>query len=556
MKDFWKTLKKRAGFSTSPKMTTTDSEEHLSMSKQNPITIDRDKKFSESAIWEFQRAYFDKAGIDAWVREVPHYVTSNPFLANCYAQMTVRLAQDWSKKHPDAKNHPFYIMELGTGTGQLSFYILKKIKQLKKQLQLEHLNICYLMTDFTESNLKFWDKHPALQQFVDEKMLDFAIFDMEKDTEIKLRKAGITLTSGSVVNPLTIYANYIFDTVSSDAFTVKDGEIYASLVSLTTEAENIRDGKPISLEGLKLNYKTADIRENYYENADFNAVLQEYKHLLKDSHILFPIAGLRTIVNLKKLSDGKIFLVSSDKGYSLPSELEDLGYPYIDFHGSFSLMVNFHAIGRYFEHSGGKAMIQTPRAGIKTNVFLNGFDTADLPEFALSLYENIERLSPGDYFVLHRNIRENFSHAPIESLAGHMAFAHWDPHIYRKLTKQICEQIPKADKETVDYFTRHMPDIASNFFYMPQAYDVLFDIALLFHTLRRYADAIPYYEKSGHYFGERFDLVYNLAICEYNIGHVKKALEGFKHALTFKPESEETKRFIEYIENTEGDSLS
>jgi len=525
------------------------------MPKENQVIIDRDKKFSESLLWDFQRAYFDKEGVDAWVKDVPHYVTSNPFLANCYAQMTVRLAQDWAKKYPDAKNHPFYIMELGTGTGQLSFYILKKIKQLKKQLHLEHLNICYLMTDFTESNLKFWEKHPALQEFIDNKTLDFAIFDMEKDSEITLRKAGTKLTAGSIVNPLTIYANYIFDTVASDTFTVKDGHLYASLVSLSTESDNLRNGKPISMEKINLSYKTADIREDYYEDPHFNAVLHEHREILKDSNILFPITGLRTIVNLKKLSNGKIFLVSTDKGYATPAELEDLGHPYVDFHGSFSLMVNFYAIARYFEKSGGKAMMQTPRPGIKTNVFYNGFDMEELPEFAQSVYEHTERLSPGDYFVMHRNIRENFSHAPIESLVGHMAFAHWDPHIYRKITKQICEQAPKADKEVVDYLTNHLPDIAANFYYMPQAYDVQFDLGLLLHTLRRYKDAIPYYENSRHYYGERFDLIYNLAICEYNVGQVKEALDNFKHALTFRPDSAETKQFIEYIENTEGENI-
>ena len=77
------------------------------MSKPNIITIDRDKKFSESALWEFQRSYFDREGIDAWVKDVPHYVTSNPFLANCYAQMTVRLVQDWVRKYPESKAHPF-----------------------------------------------------------------------------------------------------------------------------------------------------------------------------------------------------------------------------------------------------------------------------------------------------------------------------------------------------------------------------------------------------------------------------------------------------------------
>src|SRR5690606_13362654 len=101
---------------------------------------------------------FEDKGINAWSGDVPYYVTSNPYLAHCYANVSVRLIQDWAKKYPESQNHPFYIMELGTGCGRLSFYILKQIKALQKTLGLEHLNICYVMTDFTESNLSCWNQ--------------------------------------------------------------------------------------------------------------------------------------------------------------------------------------------------------------------------------------------------------------------------------------------------------------------------------------------------------------------------------------------------------------
>ena len=131
------------------------------------VVIEKDKKFSESCLWALQREYFHTEGIDAWVNQVPFYVTSNPFLANCYAHIIVRLAQDWIRKHPGAEQEPFYILELGTGSGRLSYYIMKKIEKLQQQLRLEHIKFRYIMTDFTESNLKYWDSHPALQHFLE-----------------------------------------------------------------------------------------------------------------------------------------------------------------------------------------------------------------------------------------------------------------------------------------------------------------------------------------------------------------------------------------------------
>ncbi len=54
------------------------------------------------------------------------------------------------------------------------------------------------------------------------------------------------------------------------------------------------------------------------------------------------------------------------KEHSTVESLDRLGHPSISFHGSFSMMVNFDAIGRYFKNSGGDSFLQTSRKGIKT----------------------------------------------------------------------------------------------------------------------------------------------------------------------------------------------
>lgn len=512
------------------------------------VVIEKDKKFSESCLWALQREYFHNEGIDAWVNQVPFYVTSNPFLANCYAHIIVRLAQDWVKKNPDTAHEPFYIMELGTGSGRLSYYILKKIEKLQKQLQLEHIQFRYIMTDFTESNLKYWDSHHALQKYLQNGMLDFAIFNMEEDTTIHLRKAGTVLTEGSIKNPMTVIANYIFDTVSHDAFTVSNGKVKASLVSLTTYHENMKNGKAVDWEQVKIDHNAVDIDEHYYDDENFNAVVNSYANLLSNSHILIPIAGLRTIRNLKKLSNGKMLLLSTDKGYTHLEELDHLDHPHLAFHGSFSMMVNFHAIAKYFEQCGGTALLQSLRTGIKTCAFTSGIDLKEFPELDFALWEHVERLSPGDYFILHRNISENFQHCILNTLAAHLAFTDWDPHIYQKLSKQINEQITSAESVTVEYLTSHMPNLAENFYYLPKGYDVMFDIGILFHTLRRYADAAKYYKLSEHYFGEQFGLAYNIGLCLYNTGEMQEALTYFRRALKLDPKSRETREWIDFIE--------
>ncbi len=517
------------------------------LSKSDRVYIEKNQRLSNSCLWDFQREYFHREGVKAWVKDVPFYVTSNPFLANTYAHMAVRLAQDWVRKYPSAKDHPFYIIELGTGSGRLSYYILKKIKQLQQQLQIEDISIRYIMTDFTENNMRFWDTHPALRPFVAENRLDFALFNMESDTSLNLIKSGITLSPGGVVNPIIAYANYVFDTVSQDTFVVENGEIYESLVTSFTDSENMQDGKVINMEKIHVEYAKAPAAEKFYEDDTINAVVNSYKDKLKDSHFLLPIAGIKAISNLRKLSNDKLFLVSTDKGSTYLEELENLDQPDIVFHGSFSVMVNFHALATYIEQAGGTAIIQSLRSDIKTVAFCTGFQISDLPDFATAISENIERLSPADYFILHRNISENFQHAKINTLVSHLAFSDWDPHIYEKLSRQINEQITHADRVTTEYLVNHIPNLSSNFYFMPRTYDVNFDLGVLLHTLHRYKEAAVYYKKSEQHFGERFNLLYNMAICIYHSGDTEAALATFNRALYLNPDSAEAKSWVEFL---------
>src|SRR5580692_7941888 len=92
-----------------------DSNEEIAVkpdATDRKIVIEQHKRFSESALWRMQREYFDKEGINAWVNQVPFYITSNPFIAASYAKLVVAFIRDTIAQHPDAKNHPFYIMEL------------------------------------------------------------------------------------------------------------------------------------------------------------------------------------------------------------------------------------------------------------------------------------------------------------------------------------------------------------------------------------------------------------------------------------------------------------
>ncbi len=515
------------------------------------ITLEQHKKFSESALWRMQREYFDQEGINAWVNQVPFYITSNPFIADCYAQSVVAFMRDWIQQNPEAINHPFYIMELGTGSGRFSYYVVKTIESLLKQLGMDNIKFCYVMSDFTKHNIKYWETHPSLKPYVDKGMIDFAMFDMETSKPINLINLNKKLDPEILVNPLTIFANYIFDTVSHDSFAVHEGKLYELLLTLSTDENNIKDNRPVNMEKIAVDYNVKEVKNAYYGDDHLDEILEEYKTSLKETSFLFPIGSFNAIKFLKKISNNKLLIISTDKGYSTLEQLDHLGHPSISFHGSFSMMVNYHALAQYFIKSGGDALLQTSRKGIKTSVFSSGFKLKDLPETRVKINERVEGFSPSDYFTLHRRISDSFSECSLETIAAHMQLAGWDPHIYLKLSNRVTALIAEEmDTETIQFMAHNMPKMAENYYHMPKSECILFEIGVFFHAIKNFDEALKYYLEALPFVGEQFGLFYNIALCQHHIGENAKALESFKKALTLDTDSKETQEWITHMEKT------
>lgn len=516
---------------------------------ERKVIIEQHKRFSQSALWRMQRDYFDKEGINAWVNQVPFYITSNPFIANCYAKIVFAFMQDWTKKHPDAKNHPFYIMELGTGSGRFSYYFVKSLLETMKQHQVEDVKFCYIMSDFTKHNIKYWETHPALKSYIDDGIIDFALYDMESERPINLIRKNIRLSPEILVNPLTVFANYIFDTVSHDAFTVHEGKLFELLFSLSTDETNMQDNRPVDMEKIAVDYNVHEIKSAYYGDPHLDAILDDYKQKLHSTSVLFPAGSFHAIKFLKKLSQDKLFIISTDKGYSSLESLDNLGHPAISWHGSFSMMVNFHAIGEYFKNCGGDAVLQTPRRGIRTSVFASGFKLNELIDTSAEIEERVERLSPSDYFTLHSRVRDHYENYDLETLAAHLELAGWDPHIYLKVSPRITSIIAESDVETLQFMAKNMPRLAANYYFMPKTECILFEIGVFFHAIKNFAEALNYYKQALVYVGEQFGLFYNLGLCQHHLEQNEEALDTFKRALALDPDSKETAEWITFIEN-------
>ena len=516
-----------------------------SQSKTNEVIIDQSRPFSASKFWQGQREYYQNKGIEAWADEVPFYITSNPFIGQHYAELIVRFAQDWTRAHPDSLQSPFYLIELGAGSGQFSYYLLKSLSHLVERLKLSAIKFRYIMTDFSEKNVASWREHAQLSSFVASGLLDFAVFDLEKDTQIKTLEHPVILGPNSLSNPLTIIANYLFDSVVADIFHAKSQQLFASLITLKTkEHETNLDWKTIKIE-----HTEKLVQDAFYPNPIYNDILNAYQQDLEDSFFLFPIGCLNGLEHLRHISNNKLFLISSDKGQCTLAELDQQEFPEIDFHGSFSLMVNYHAINAYFKRLGGQGFLQTPRDGLTTAVFNLGFDRELLSETNLLLEESVEGFSATDFFNYYELVESSANQMQLNALISTLCVSRWDPTIFNLIVNPLCKRLPDSADELVAYLISNLHKIRENFFYVPGCEDTLFALGFLLYNIDHFDEAIKYYEESRLFFGENHELLYNISLCYFYNHNYADALKNLEKAKILKPNNSEVKKLIKQCKN-------
>jgi len=73
------------------------------------------------------------------------------------------------------------------------------------------------------------------------------------------------------------------------------------------------------------------------------------------------------------------------------------------------------------------------------------------------------------------------------------------------------------------------------------------DIGYFYHAIHDYPEAIKYYHQSEKYFGDSFNILYNLGLCYYYNKQSAEALDYFYRAQEKNPEDVKVKEWIEFV---------
>lgn len=502
------------------------------------VILQQDVSLSKCDIWRLQKNFFAHQGINAWAGQVPFYITSNPYIANSYAQVILRFMQDCIRQRRYSPLEPFYIMELATGSGTFSFYLIKQLLALRKIMDLEHVPFVYVMTDFTLNNIQYWQQHPALQEYLAQGILDFAQYDMETMQPIQLQRSNITLRHGSEpLNPLIVIANYAFDTVTHDVFKIKDSQLSEGLVTLSTTEEIVQQSQPIGLHNVTTELSYRSINRDYYADPNLNAVLHYYSKHYDNINLLLPIGSLRCIQNLQRLSNDNILLLATDKGYSNYLADYSMEDPAIAWHGSVSFMVNFHAMGQYFKQCGGDVYYQTVQQDIVSCAFVLGQSFKNLTETQLALTSYFDQFGPGNLFNIYRYIETTKQQCDLATLLTHLNTTLWDPQVFDQFLPYILELLDRSNPITIQDLLAVLPKVAANFYYMPAGINTLTNIGFLLQQVGQYSEALKYFQRALSYASKHGGTYYNMGLCYYQQQDYKQALSMFEQAVQWEPDN-------------------
>jgi hypothetical protein len=502
--------------------------------------LEAGKRLSESLLWRLQKSFFAATGATAWSRGiVPHYVTSNGWIAGAYARVVLGWLRDVTAAGLLDPRHPVYLMELGCGSGRFGYCFLARLLDLVGRSSLRGVTLRYVLSDFTESNLAPLRSHPSLQPWIAEGIVDFACFDAAADGEIRLERSGVILGPGTLANPLIVIANYVFDGVPQDAFAVRAGRISELLATLTLPEEETDLDEPTILQRVDLTWEERPLPNgasgSYYGDPELDALLADCARPLKDTALLFPLAALGCLRHLAEIAGGRLLLLSGDKGYCLPELLDGRDEPGLTVHGSVSLMVNYHVLGRWFAERGGEFLASTHLYS-SLNVVAGVLGGPPAVETALAFDAAIERQGPDDFFDLKVSFGKPAEDLPLEQLVAWLRLSGWDANVLLDLWPALMKGAAEASGLLRLEIYRAVHQVWDAYFPLQEARDLAFHLGVLLCEIECHGDALPFFHASAAVYGANPATVFNIGLCLYHLGDLEAAREALDEALREAPD--------------------
>lgn len=499
----------------------------------------------------------------------------------------------------------------------------------------------YILTDCVPQNLKYWDQHDQLKPLFELGVLDSALLDASVPGlggEIRLTHSGETISPGHpVYNPIVCICNYVMNALPHDAFQIRqDGKVYLASCTTRTRAaaplaeeddesddgsENARNHDSVLkpheiIQGLDCEWSYSPVRSDDFEplfgnSTVLNSIPEAYRQLIRHrkredlatsnvdakqkaatsrstvedkkytASFSVPLAGITMLQSLARMSSGRRLLVLlGDKGYTRFSEMFGvLRNPHLARHGSFSTMVNFHALQMFVDQirsnesslesrgsadskmeDGGNGRgsafmrISPFSEGFKTALISLGMGSSELPQSVWAFEDWAYSRGPDQLSSLQRHEGQQCPNATIEHALGLLRLCDYDPEVFLKFKKQFIVAVgdpktPRQMRKDIGMLTGH---VMARHFTISNNKDIWFELARIHMGLGEYRKAGILFDASNRKCGEHHVTHHNKGICLFYIGKLTEAKEAFGASLTMCPGYAEAVKWKDKVEEAIG----
>lgn len=517
------------------------------------MIMDEERPLSKTLLWQMQEDYYKSVGINAWQQDVPCFVTSSVYIAEAYAEMIISFVRDyWDQLD---LSEPIHILELATGTGRFSHLLLRELSRKQAYFeQLKDVKFRYVMSDFTDSNPNFWQKHEKLQPFIESGMLDFAVFNPLVDSVLNLRVSGETIDAGNIRNPMIAISNYFFDSIPQDFFRVESKKLLEGLVTLERnlvgpegEAVDPESAPHITQVTQRVRYRELQ-NDRYYDDPKLNAVLNHYRHNIRNGSIIFPIGAFNVIRNLEKLSNNQLMLISSDKAYTCVDHMTCFyEHTWATHSGAFSYMVNYHGIAQYFKNEGGSCFNTTGKnLALQTVCFINVNRKDCKFENLEYLYrEKVDRaLATTSLVTLLPEGRQLSEMQQLDQMIAQVRMNLADPKIFCVLGQAMVDLIPKGTTGQHQDLLNLIDRGLESYYFFPGEVNLPFWTSQIYYNLGMYHEGLQSLDKTISLFGDHEALFFLKGQNYEKLGQWKQAREMYELALEMKPDFDEANQAL------------
>jgi hypothetical protein len=379
---------------------------------------------------------------------------------------------------------------------------------------LKDKKIVYVLTDVVDSNIEFWRRHRYINDLAEEGLIDYAKYNPACDTTIDLILSREQIAPGKVKSPIVFIANYLFDVLPQDLFSLEDNTVFANLIKLVTDNREIDTESEDFLSHLWMTIEKEDIDPSHHYDDPFiskvfNNVISHYREYLSESKIshrfLFPFAALGAIRNLSALSGTRGMLLMGERPGSvrqdydidssdieeevskgLKSAVENIATKAVEagrlglgeavkpayllamgLHGTtFSLPVDTEILSIGAKDLSARLLkSESLPVGLEMGVFLFTSDK-ETPGLEEDFFLSLEEQTPEEIFLILRNLRQNKANLSLADLVIAVRASGYDSHFLFQIYDVLQDVLQNTKPDDMSELARVLLEVDRRHFPM------------------------------------------------------------------------------------------